>query len=84
MLNTLLETHHYELGQKTLSFITVDLQQLITEAITELKPLAIAKNITLLNNAADNVPQVKGDRLELQRSHQKMELKNATIRDDLQ
>ena len=67
MLNTLLETHHYELGQKTLSFIAVDLQQLINEVVTELKPLATEKGIELLNNSAKDVPEIKGDRLELRR-----------------
>ena len=67
MLNTLLETHHYELGQKTLSFIPVDLKQLVDEVITELKPLAMDKDIELSNDSADNVPEIKGDRLELRR-----------------
>ena len=67
MLNTLLETHHYELGQKTLSFISIDLQQLIEEVIVELKPLAINKNIQLEANFAPKVPPIKGDRLELRR-----------------
>ena len=67
MLNTLLETHHYELGQKILSFIPVDLQQLIKEVVTELDPLAKEKGIELQSNLEDNVPQIKGDRLELRR-----------------
>ncbi|MEM8676617.1 MAG: HAMP domain-containing sensor histidine kinase [Cyanobacteria bacterium P01_G01_bin.67] len=66
MLNTLLETHHYELGQKTLSLIPVDLQQLIKEVVTELHPLAIDKDIELITDAAD-VAEIKGDRLELRR-----------------
>ena len=67
MLNTLLETHHYELGQKTLSFIPVNLQQLIEEIVNELKPLAIAKGIELNCDLKQDVPEVKGDRLELRR-----------------
>ncbi|MEL6438197.1 MAG: hybrid sensor histidine kinase/response regulator [Cyanobacteria bacterium J06621_8] len=67
MLNTLLETHQYELGQKTLSFIPVNLQQLIAEVVTELKPLALAKNLELRGNLETDVPEVKGDRLELRR-----------------
>ncbi len=67
MLNTLLETHHYELGQKTLSFIPVNLQQLIKEVVTELEPLAKEKGIELQDNLEENVPQIKGDRLELRR-----------------
>ena len=67
MLNTLLETHHYELGQKTLSFIAVDLSQLILEVVTELQPLAKEKGLKLEQDLANNVPEVKGDRLELRR-----------------
>ena len=67
MLNTLLETHHYELGQKILSFIPVDLQQLIIEVVTELEPLATAKSIELEHNLANEVSHIKGDRLELRR-----------------
>ena len=66
MLNKLLETHHYELGQKILSFIPVDLKQLITEVTTELEPLASEKGLKLeldLTQAA----KVNGDRLELRR-----------------
>ena len=66
MLNKLLETHHYELGQKILSFIPVDLKQLITEVITELKPLTEEKAIELETQTSP-VPTVKGDRLELRR-----------------
>ncbi len=67
MLNTLLETHHYELGQKTLSFIPVDLQQLIEEVVRELNPLALDKGIELNSDLDRDVPEVKGDRLELRR-----------------
>ena len=67
MLNTLLETHHYELGQKTLSFIPVDLNQLIDEVNTELKPLAIEKGIQLIDNSVDKISEIEGDRLELRR-----------------
>ncbi|NJK58577.1 MAG: hybrid sensor histidine kinase/response regulator [Pleurocapsa sp. SU_5_0] len=67
MLNTLLETHHYELGQKTLNWISVDLQQLISEVVSELEPLAREKGLELLYNAVTNAAEVKGDRLELRR-----------------
>ncbi len=67
MLNTLLETHQYELGQKTLSFIPVNLQQLMVEVVSELQPLAIEKGIELKQNTASQVPEIKGDRLELRR-----------------
>jgi signal transduction histidine kinase len=68
MLNTLLETHHYELGQKTLNSISVDLQQLISEVVAELEPLARQKGLELLYNvAAETGFEIKGDRLELRR-----------------
>ena len=67
MLNTLLETHHYELGQKALSFIPVDLQQLILEVVTELKPIATEKGIELKSDISSGVKEIKGDCLELRR-----------------
>ena len=67
MLNTLLETHHYELGQKNLSFISVNLQQLIAEVVNELKPLALDKDIELNCDLDRDIPEIKGDRLELRR-----------------
>ena len=67
MLNTLLETHHYELGQKTLSFIPVDLHQLILEVVTELQPLATEKGLELQQDLTKDVAEVQGDRLELRR-----------------
>ena len=67
MLNTLLETHHYELGQKILSFIPVSVQQLITEVVTELEPLAREKGIELQYTWENDVSEIRGDRLELRR-----------------
>ena len=66
MLNKLLETHQYELGQKILSFIPVELEQLISEIVTELKPLAEQKKLDLQTNLTSKAT-VKGDRLELRR-----------------
>lgn len=68
MLNTLLETHHYELGQKTLSFMPVNLQQMIEGVVAELNPLASEKQIELLvSGTEEKISDVKGDRLELRR-----------------
>ena len=68
MLNTLLETHHYELGQKTLSFVPVNLKRMMEEVVAELDPLAKEKQIELLlSSAKSEIPDVKGDRLELRR-----------------
>ena len=68
MLNTLLETHQYELGQRVLSFISMDLEKLIKEIVVELKPLAIAKNIELEFDCDSDISSFKGDRLELRRA----------------
>jgi two-component system, sensor histidine kinase and response regulator len=67
MLNTLLETHQYELGQKALSFILVDLQKLIKDVVTELQPLATDKGINLESDIDPKTSETKGDRLELRR-----------------
>lgn len=67
MLNTLLETHRLELGQKILNFIPVELESLTKEVITELKPLAKEKQIELETNFPDQLSPVPGDRLELRR-----------------
>ena len=67
MLNTLLETHHYELGEKILSFVSVDLPKLISEVVVELESLAIDKNIELKYHLEPNIPEIKGDPLELRR-----------------
>ena len=67
MLNTLLETHRLELGQKVLSFIETDLKALVGEVVTELEPLAQEKQIYLAAEFAGNSFSVLGDRLELRR-----------------
>ena len=67
MLNTLLETHQYELGQKALSFIAVDLPKLVKDVVIELQPLAIEKNIELKFDIDPSIAEIKGDRLELRR-----------------
>ncbi len=67
MLNTLLETHQYELGQKALSFISVDLQKLVKDVVVELQSLAIEKKIKLLSSIDSQIPEIQGDRLELRR-----------------
>jgi len=67
MLNTLLETHHYELGQKTLSFVPVNLKRMTEEVVAELNPLAKEKQIELSISSTESETDVKGDRLELRR-----------------
>ncbi len=67
MLNTLLESHHYEVGKKILSLIPCDLHQLIQEVVTELQPLATEKNLQLKSDLEEDATLDKGDRLELRR-----------------
>ncbi|MBF2020057.1 MAG: hybrid sensor histidine kinase/response regulator [Hydrococcus sp. C42_A2020_068] len=67
MLNTLLEVHHYEVGEKTLSFINFNLAELIEEVVAQLTPLAEAKGLELRMNLAVDAREIRGDRLELRR-----------------
>lgn len=67
MLNTLLEVHCYEVGEKSLSFIQFDFKALTAEVIQELTPLAIEKGLTLQSDWQAEASEVKGDRLELRR-----------------
>ena len=66
MLNTLLDVYCYDVGQKLLSFIAFNLQELVEEVVQELTPLAREKELDLRVKARQDV-QVKGDRLELRR-----------------
>ena len=66
MLNTLLDVYCYDVGQKILSFIAFNFQELVEEVVQELSPLAREKEIELRVKTEPNV-QVKGDRLELRR-----------------
>lgn len=67
MLNTLLEVYCYELGEKKLSFITVDVQELMTEVVTELNPLALEKKLALTCDWQSEVREFSCDRMELRR-----------------
>ena len=66
MLNTLLDVYCYDVGQKLLSFIAFNLQELVEEVVQELTPLAREKELELRVKVQQDV-QVKGDRLELRR-----------------
>ena len=68
MLNNLLEVYCYELGEKKLSLITLDLQKVIAEVVTELESLALEKNLTLTCDWQTDSLKVKGDRMELRRA----------------
>lgn len=69
MVNTLLAVYCYEAGSKTLSFTSIDLQQLLSEVIQALKPIALDKGLSLKANLdeLDEPIELMGDRLELRR-----------------
>ena len=68
MVNTLLEVYRYEAGRKTLTFLRVDIQEVIKEVIQELSPLADEKKLSLKASSEEKVNSiVVGDRLELHR-----------------
>lgn len=73
MVNTLLEVHRHEAGNKTLALASVNLESLATTVVQELRPLAEAKGVTCElaftepPHPTDQPWQVKGDSLELRR-----------------
>jgi len=73
MVNTLLEVYRFEAGRKTLTFLPVNLQDLLEEVVKELTPLAQEKGLSLQLEIGKNAAllaaksKVMGDRLELQR-----------------
>ncbi|MGL5063005.1 MAG: sensor histidine kinase [Microcoleus sp.] len=72
MVNMLLEVYRYEAGRKSLSFAPVDLQQLVSEVVQELTPLAEAKDLSLNLDVTSSpehpaITKYPGDRLELHR-----------------
>ena len=67
MLNTLLEVHCYEVGEKSLSFIAFDLKELAETVVQELLPLVEEKGLQLSLVWETALQEVMGDRLELRR-----------------
>ncbi len=69
MVNTLLEVYRFEAGRKNLTFLPVDLQDLLEEVTKELTPLAQEKGLSLQLNVGEHSAssKVMGDRLELHR-----------------
>lgn len=68
MVNNLLEVYCHEAGYKQLNFTKVDLEEVISEVIQELNPLAEQKHIALTAHIDDNANSiVMGDRVELRR-----------------
>jgi len=69
MVNTLLEVYRFEAGRKNLTFLPVDIKELLEEVAKELTPLAQEKGLSLqlqLTQRSD-ISKVMGDRLELHR-----------------
>ncbi|WP_013325341.1 hybrid sensor histidine kinase/response regulator [Gloeothece verrucosa] len=67
MLNTLLEVHCYEEGQKILSFIPFNFSEILEEVIAELSPLAQEKGLELSLKNETKFEEITGDRLEIRR-----------------
>ncbi|MEM1087613.1 MAG: hybrid sensor histidine kinase/response regulator [Pseudomonadota bacterium] len=73
MINTLLEVHRHESGEKAMAFIDLDLWELVTQVAEELRPLAESKDLTFQVVCDDalisrsKLRQVAGDRMELRR-----------------
>jgi two-component system, sensor histidine kinase and response regulator len=72
MVRNLVEAYTYDANVKQFNFIPIDLTQIITEVVNELRPIAITKSLELVVNIlARDLPdanfQVAGDRLELKR-----------------
>ena len=74
MVNTLLEVHRHEAGQKALTLTPVNLYDLAIAVVSELSPLAQAKHLPLKLTDADGKPledleayRMKGDAMELRR-----------------
>jgi two-component system, sensor histidine kinase and response regulator len=67
LVNTLLAVYEYEAAKKPLSFLRLDLAQLIAEVIEEFNPLAVAKGLTIDWEQHLTPVWVMGDRLELRR-----------------
>ncbi len=69
MVNTLLEVYRFEAGRKNLTFLPVDIADLLENVVKELTPLAADKKLPL-KLQLDQKPtssKVVGDRLELHR-----------------
>lgn len=67
MVNKLLDVYRYEGGNKKLNPQALDLAELVRQVVEELGAIARTKNLELTTDIPDNLPRVKGDRLELLR-----------------
>jgi two-component system, sensor histidine kinase and response regulator len=70
MVNTLLEVHHYESGNKALTFTSCNMWEIIQEVVQELQPLAQHKSVELTASKDIDHPAeitVLGDCQEIRR-----------------
>lgn len=70
MVNTLLEVHHYESGNKALTFTRCNIWEIIEEVTRELHPIAQCKSVSLMAMTDISDPasiQVLGDCQEIRR-----------------
>jgi two-component system sensor histidine kinase/response regulator len=65
MVNKLLDVYRYEAGSKTLALRPLNLAQLVKDVVAELKAIATSKNLALNAKIQPDLPETKGDRLEL-------------------
>ncbi|MFN6516276.1 MAG: response regulator [Nostoc sp. CreGUA01] len=67
MVNTLLEVYRHEAGCKTLKITACNIQELVSEVVQELSPLAEEKGLNVNLNRDETATTVMGDRVELRR-----------------
>lgn len=67
MVNTLLDIYRYESGQHPLVMDRVDMHQLAQQVLSELTPLATAKQQTITLDFSDTGVLIQGDRQEIKR-----------------
>ncbi len=67
MVNTLLEVYRHEAGCKTLKITACNIQELVSEVVQELTPLAEEKGLNVNLNRDETATTVMGDRVELRR-----------------
>jgi two-component system, sensor histidine kinase and response regulator len=70
LVNTLLEVHHYESGNKTLTFTSCNIWEIVQEVVRELAPLAQHKSVELTASKTIEHPgliTVLGDCQEIRR-----------------
>ncbi len=67
MVNTLLEVYRHEAGCKILKIAACNIQELVSEVVQELTPLAEEKGLNINLHRDETATMVMGDRVELRR-----------------